>query len=263
MMLTRCPACNTSYRVTAEQLKARAGKVRCGQCSALFDALETLVDTPPAAAAAEAPQTAAASVSAPVPEVLPAAAPPEAAGEETAAAETIDILLEDYEEGTAQASRARKLAWAGAVLISLGLLLVQFAYFFRAELATAQPGLRPQLEELCALLDCDIPLPRQADLVSIEASDLHPDPQRKDLLALEATLKNRAPFAQALPHLELTLTDIRDQPIIRRVFAPAEYLAPGTEASAGFAANGDLAVSLWLEAEESGASGYRLYVFYP
>jgi ribosomal protein L11 methyltransferase len=34
MMLTCCPTCSTAFRVTPEQLKARAGKVRCGplQC---------------------------------------------------------------------------------------------------------------------------------------------------------------------------------------------------------------------------------------
>jgi ribosomal protein L11 methyltransferase len=56
MMLTRCPTCSTAFRVTPEQLKARAGKVRCGHCSAVFNALETLEDAPPAAQMeAEAP----------------------------------------------------------------------------------------------------------------------------------------------------------------------------------------------------------------
>ena len=45
-MQTRCPACQTTFRVTPEQLKARAGKVRCGQCQAVFNALDSLVDAP-------------------------------------------------------------------------------------------------------------------------------------------------------------------------------------------------------------------------
>ena len=43
-MLTRCPTCATMFRVTPDQLKARQGQVRCGQCLAEFSALETLVD---------------------------------------------------------------------------------------------------------------------------------------------------------------------------------------------------------------------------
>jgi hypothetical protein len=80
---------------------------------------------------------------------------------------------------------------------------------------------------------------------------------------LAATLKNRAPFAQDYPHLELTLTDVRDQPVLRKVLSPVEYLAQGTNAREGFAANGDLTVSLWLDTGEVVASGYRLYLFYP
>lgn len=273
MMLTRCPACGTAFRVTPEQLKARAGKVRCGHCSAVFNALEMLEDAPPvveAVQAASPPGEAAppASVETPQAEPIVENSPPatseSAPGGAAANSEPVDILLEDI-GGHAETplSRGRLLAWSLAVLVVLCLLIVQAAYLFRAELAVSRPDLRPLLAELCGLLECDIPLPRKPDLVSIETSDLHPDPQQKKLLVLVATLKNRAPFAQDYPHLELTLTDIRDQPMIRRVFAPAEYLAQGTDVRAGFAANGDLAVNLWLDAGDAGASGYRLYLFYP
>ena len=43
-MKTRCPRCATVFRVTPPQLKARGGKVRCGQCQSVFDALDSLLD---------------------------------------------------------------------------------------------------------------------------------------------------------------------------------------------------------------------------
>ena len=43
-MLTRCPNCETHFRVTAEQLKARSGRVRCGECQHVFNALDSLVE---------------------------------------------------------------------------------------------------------------------------------------------------------------------------------------------------------------------------
>ncbi len=43
-MKSRCPNCQTVFRVTPEQLKARAGKVRCGQCQAVFNALDNLLE---------------------------------------------------------------------------------------------------------------------------------------------------------------------------------------------------------------------------
>ena len=43
-MRTFCPHCQTTFRITPEQLKARAGKVRCGQCQTVFNALDCLLD---------------------------------------------------------------------------------------------------------------------------------------------------------------------------------------------------------------------------
>ena len=48
-MQTRCPECQTVFRVTPEQLKARAGNVRCGQCQTAFNALDSLLEALPTA----------------------------------------------------------------------------------------------------------------------------------------------------------------------------------------------------------------------
>jgi hypothetical protein len=114
------------------------------------------------------------------------------------------------------------------------------------------------LYELAAV---DIPLPRNSALVSIETSDLQADNAR-GLFVLQAMLKNRAGYAQAWPALELSLTDTNDAVVSRRVMFAADYLPPGTTSDT-FPANGEIAVKLWVEAKESGASGYRLYIFYP
>ena len=39
-MLTQCPNCQTTFRVTAEILRVAEGQVRCGRCQTQFDALE-------------------------------------------------------------------------------------------------------------------------------------------------------------------------------------------------------------------------------
>ncbi|MFU2486017.1 DUF3426 domain-containing protein [Thauera sp. WH-1] len=46
MMLTRCPACQTVFRLRPEQLHARRGEVRCGHCFHPFNALEHAIDRP-------------------------------------------------------------------------------------------------------------------------------------------------------------------------------------------------------------------------
>ena len=43
-MLTQCPDCQTTFRVTSEILRVAEGQVRCGRCQTQFDALERLID---------------------------------------------------------------------------------------------------------------------------------------------------------------------------------------------------------------------------
>ncbi|MDA1108049.1 MAG: zinc-ribbon domain-containing protein [Proteobacteria bacterium] len=46
-MYTQCPLCDTQYRISAAELKAALGKVRCAHCQSVFNALSHLTDTPP------------------------------------------------------------------------------------------------------------------------------------------------------------------------------------------------------------------------
>lgn len=380
-MKSRCPNCQTVFRVTPEQLKARAGKVRCGQCQTVFNALDSLLDEKsgaPSSATVVAPviaidpgpalspraaptvPTPSAGLREPAVPVTPTAAadtvnegqreptldfeaPPEhedepddgffistPANEEliTMAApafeperesevepEIADFPAEPGSEATddighepspslrLSESAAQELGkatglimpretteipgyskWSEGliaapvalpaetptrwpfVLVALLLMLVlagQVLFRYRSELATAVPSLRPLLASASQALGSDIPLPRHVELISIEVSDLQNDPAHGNLLVLNATLRNRAPYAQAYPSLELSLTDTQDTAVARRVFAPAEYLSPKTPAGQSFAANSDLALRLWIEARDVPAAGYRLYVFYP
>ncbi len=44
MLLTRCPECDTTFRVTDETLKKASGQVRCGRCASVFNAYAELHD---------------------------------------------------------------------------------------------------------------------------------------------------------------------------------------------------------------------------
>jgi predicted Zn finger-like uncharacterized protein len=43
-LLTQCPNCETTFRVTADILRVADGQVRCGRCHTQFDALERLLE---------------------------------------------------------------------------------------------------------------------------------------------------------------------------------------------------------------------------
>ncbi len=95
--ITRCPACGTTFKVVADQLRISDGWVRCGQCKDVFDASAHLLPSgparrgaapppPPPQAAAPAPGAAAAPFTSPTPSTSPSAstasersAPPPAA----------------------------------------------------------------------------------------------------------------------------------------------------------------------------------------
>ena len=55
-MLTECPYCKATFRVQHEQLDAAEGMVRCGDCDAIFNAPEHLVNEHPSASTAHAAQ---------------------------------------------------------------------------------------------------------------------------------------------------------------------------------------------------------------
>ena len=314
-MKTRCPNCQTSFRITPEQLKARVGKVRCGQCQTVFNALDSLLDESGAKAPPETRGPALNTKAMLTPsrhpvvettqeaanEVIPAVRLPEDYAEPTLgpSVETVGEDDQALSESEAQelgkasglimprettaipgyskwvegmvstsplslpAEKASRWPFVLAALL-LGLALAaQLVFHFRSEIAVTLPSLRPALAALCRTIDADLPLPRRVELVSIEASDLQADPARPNLLVLNATLRNRAGYGQAFPALELSLTDTQDAAIARRVFAPKEYLPAKIAADQSFAANSEIAVRVWIEAQEISAAGYRLYVFYP
>ena len=73
-LATRCPHCRTTFRVVPDQLKLRAGLVRCGACKQIFNGLEQLLPQEDAASATIIPTpTPAPAASTPLVPATPAA----------------------------------------------------------------------------------------------------------------------------------------------------------------------------------------------
>lgn len=161
------------------------------------------------------------------------------------------------------AERRWRWRWLLGALLLLLLLLVQAVYHFRSAVVLLFPQIKPYAVELCINLGCELPLPQRIELLSIDASDLQADTSNPNIMILSATIKNRAIFSQQYPLLELTLTDARDQPVVRRVLQPHDYLDKAVNIQAGFAANTESAIKVFVEASQVKAIGYRLYLFYP
>ena len=147
------------------------------------------------------------------------------------------------------------------LLALLALLALQVAVQQRDRLAASEPALRPWLARLCSDIGCRIAPPRVIDAIAIDSSSF--SKLRPDAYRLQVTLKNQGRIEVALPSLELTLTDSEEQPVVRRVLAPADLgaargaLAPATEWS------GSIAIAVADNSLASRISGYRLLAFYP
>ncbi len=258
--ITQCPECSTRFKVTNAQLDAHDGLVRCGHCHEVFDAGKQLHNNEPSPQLSLPiePEPPANKV-----DLTPVPSVPELKEELTTLAQQVQFVEELTDEVLEMPPR--KINWIGllaALLLTLT-LLAQSAYFFRIEIGASLPGLKPLLEDYCELLECTVPLPQKADLIVIESSELESDPEHSNLVTLHALVHNRAPYAQAYPSLELTLTSIQDQSIARRVFRPADFLKPGEDENKGFPGNRDLDIKLQLDTTDLSPSGYRLFLFYP
>jgi len=257
-MVTSCPSCATTFRVTQEQLKRRQGRVRCGKCSGVFDGFKTLAslpDVPPSEAPTELREIAPARVSAetePSPQGSLDIEP--LIGPVTTSVSTSDVR--------AAAMRRRRLWIVGVIVLGIAVVL-QLAYALRVPLSAAMPGIRPVFETVCGWIGCTIAPPRRTDVLAIEASDLQADPARASVIVLTATLRNRGNTVVAHPALELTLTNAQEQPVARRVFLPRDYLERAAEIETGMAALAEINVRIELDTGDLKPAGYRLFLFYP
>jgi len=160
-------------------------------------------------------------------------------------------------------SQAASFAWGLASLLLLIILTGQTIFFYRAELATVMPEAKPFLEQYCELLQCSVSLPRQQQLLNIESSDMHTDPQRPGLITLDATVRNHASYPQALPLFELTLIDAQNRSLASRIFRPDMYLEGDANRMGTIAPGKELNVRLHLDTGDLNAAGYRLSLLYP
>jgi predicted Zn finger-like uncharacterized protein len=251
-LVTRCPVCGTAYRVQRDQLAARAGKVRCGKCAAVFDGVSALVEEGGERLAIDpSPQLGLFD-----PSRRPAPAP--------AKEEKTNEPLPEWVEPEAP-PRFRWL-WGVAAVLAAVLLVAQAAYRYRAELVAYAPEARAPLEALCRPLACDVTLPRRLKQLALDSYEVREHPQHDGVLVLDFVISNRAPFAQEYPALKLALTDGSGAAVASRVLLPREYLDSRVAAALlrrGIDAESTASVTVYLDVSRVRATNYKVDFFYP
>lgn len=275
-MLTRCPHCDTVFRVTPQQLQKQHGQVRCGSCMQVFDGFRTLSsesDRTVARALAEHRATQAEVVAPPPVAAFEAVAAPESAAAAPAAtppAPESPTTPESEPAANAIADPAtpaidepprdrRRTLWMTGSAVLLVALILQALVVYRVEIAAQVPALRPAFEAVCAPVGCTVPLPQEPRLLSIEASDLQvPDASKPGVIQLTATVRSHAAHDLGYPALDLVLTDAQEHTLARRVFLPHEYLDPRRHTAPGIPPNAEVTLKLDLDTGALGAVGFRL-----
>ena len=321
---TRCPACGTTFRIVADQLKISEGWVRCGHCADVFDAtlyLEpwvpgapapagsppdptepqvpqvelttasdlhedelvtrppaVLPDDPPAEASADvdfstelqrfAAAKAMAEAEAAVASAADASVKPPVSTLESAEAETGDSEVPEAVPGFVRQAQRRAFWQSRGVRLGLSflalllavLLIAQWALHERDRIAASRPDLLPLLQRVCAPFGCAVGPVRNIDAIVIDSSALVR--RLGNFHSFDLVLKNTADMALALPALELSLTDTRDEVISRRVFLPEEWPDAPTVMPAQSALTVSFRLSLSV-GEATPMAGYRALVFSP
>lgn len=162
--------------------------------------------------------------------------------------------------------RNRQLLVLGAV-VALLVLFLQVTLSERHRLATYFPATTALLKPLCQVFACSIEPLKKIDVVAIENSSFHINgPSQvgnvEEQYQLTWSVSNKARHEVAMPNLELTLNDVLDRPLLRRVLSPQDLGFSQKTLAAEGVWEGSTIITVVPPEGGGTVSGYRLTVFY-
>lgn len=146
------------------------------------------------------------------------------------------------------------------VLVLSVLLAGQWAVQQRSWIAARYPALKPHLVQACGLLGCSVEPLRRIDAIVIDSATLVR--RLGQFHSFDIVLQNTADLPLAAPALELSLTDVGDRVIARRVFLPSEWPEAVTELPPRATVPVSFRLSI-ASGDDLPMAGYRALVFYP
>jgi predicted Zn finger-like uncharacterized protein len=153
-----------------------------------------------------------------------------------------------------------RMALAVASVILLAVLCIQFLVHERDRMAAGSAQAKQFFTAACSVMGCKVAPLRHIESVVIDSSSF--TKVRGDVYKLSFTLKNSGLVEVATPAVEITLTDLQDQPVIRRVLQYSEFGSKNETMAAGSELSAVLPVSTKIASTER-IAGYRLLAFYP
>jgi predicted Zn finger-like uncharacterized protein len=265
---TTCPQCATIFRVNPEQLAARRGQVRCGRCRHVFNGYETV-------------------------SIGPLEDKPKRSNPKSSDKFTVNqggwwgrmrglTLNPSQRLGSAVRSSPPSIIKTGIArdefgfriplwklhlgkLVSVGIICLMMLVFVTERVAIVQvlPSIRPLYVKLLSPIGLHTPYPGDAELWTVESSDLREDAKNGEIFHLSATLRNRSKSTQALPTIDLNITDMDGLSIEHQTISPDQYLSDMRAVDQGLPGNSELSLKLELKHSGKKGQGYRIVLFFP
>ncbi len=229
-MQTRCPECNTLFKLTDQDLEKANGQVQCGHCFHVFTAkpeseadnnfkLVEEVDT------SDIDLNTFADAIDDIPDEEPLVEDkPEQAALFEKNPMIDDLVPPEIRHQQEKTSKPYQTAlWSVfIVLLSLG-AFSQLIYFNRDQIAS-KPGLRSYMLSFCELAQCEISDLRDLKRLELSSKNVYSHPNVDNALMITAVIVNQAAFAQQFPVLQISFTNLVGDTVMARQFKPGEYL---------------------------------------
>jgi predicted Zn finger-like uncharacterized protein len=254
-LLTKCPHCQTLFRIQQEHLAAAGGEVRCGVCYKVFDAEneglsysqgegspaeKTFAGYDNSATAQDQEQEGEADYDE---EIIDTSPEPEPGPQQALAAASIDLAttddapsLDDINQFSVNRSsisdivapgedhsKGPLLKWGVFSLLAIALLFSQWLYF-NFEKNAQQPKWRSIYTTVCETLGCQLPQYKNISSIKTERLAIKTHPEYSNVLIVDMIISNSAEHSQPLPLLNMTFFSLNGEPLAQRLFQPREYL---------------------------------------
>ena len=220
VMETTCDQCKSRFRLTEKQLRQAYGKVRCGECGSVFNAMETLQnyegELPPDYFEKQLEED----------ELQHDKTLPVTDFDlETNFVERRQVSLHEAMYGNERRSffSLGPLAWLVGILLLTAVGIAQVIYYQRYQLIE-NPRYQQQVINLCQVMPCAETSFSSTEQIRLLERNVFTHPVAKNALMVTGSFVNQAPFAQKLPELLISLFDVQGKLIANRLFAPSEYL---------------------------------------
>ena len=219
IMETTCSDCGSRFRIAEQQLKQAYGKVRCGECGNVFNALIGLKNYDGD---------------------LPADFPQQFLDENSAQEETLRVTDFDmeteyeqrpelslheamYGDARSRLSQFAPLFWLVGILLLVTMSIAQAIFYQRFSLIE-NTRYQKQVLSLCQLVPCNESQFSSTQQIKLLDRNVFTHPVQSSALMITGSFVNQAIFEQKLPKLLVSLFDLQGKLIANRLFTPSEYL---------------------------------------